>query len=133
MELKECDELTKKIFLQVAKYNLFDYFEDKDEMFSWIKQLTEREINNFLSLNVDIEKIKFDKGILIDSNLLKTKDYLKRVEEIVSIDNADGWYHLFKNLITKDFLESDRFYKDIEKLKTAHSAQIPLWIIGDRT
>ena len=80
MELKECDELTKKIFLQVAKYNLFDYFEDKDEMFSWIKQLTEREINNFLSLNVDIEKIKFDKGILIDSNLLKTKDYLRTLQ-----------------------------------------------------
>ena len=30
MELKECDELTKKIFLQVAKYNLFDYFEDNN-------------------------------------------------------------------------------------------------------
>lgn len=133
MELKDCDELTKKIFLQVAKYNLFDYFEDKDEIFSWIRQLTEIEINNFLSLNIDVEKIKFDKSILIDSNLLKTTDYLKRVEEIVSIDNADGWYHLFKNLITKDFLESERFYKDIEKLKTAHSAQIPLWIIGDRT
>ncbi len=133
MELHDCDELTKKIFLQIANYNLFEYFNDMEEIPNWIKSLDEIEINNFLSLNIPEEQIKFDKGILIDRNLLKTKDYLKRVEKIVSIDNAEGVYHLFKNLITKDFLESERFYEDIEKLKQAHSAQIPLWIIGNKT
>ena len=133
MKLQNCDEITKKIFIQIANYDLLEYFDKREEIFEWIKSLDKLEINNFLILNIDPEKIKFDKSILIDKNLLKTNDYLKRVEKIVSIDNATSWYHLFKNLITKDFLESKRFYTDIEKLKKAYSAQIPLWIIGNKT
>lgn len=133
MDLQNCDELTKQIVLQIANYNLFEYFNDMEDIVSWIKSLDELEKSNFLSLNIKENKIKFDRSLLIDRNLLKTKDYLRRVEKIVSIDNAYGFYHLFNNLITKEFLESKNFYRDIEMLKQAHSAQIPLWIIGDKT
>lgn len=69
--------------------------------------------------------------MLIDENLLNTEDYLNRVNAIVSIDNAKGWEHLFKNLIKPEFLKSEKFYKDIETLKRADCAQTPLWIIGN--
>ena len=68
---------------------------------------------------------------MIDENLLNTEDYLNRVNVIVSIDNAEGWEHLFENLVTPEFLKSGKFYKDIETLKRADCAQKPLWIIGE--
>lgn len=62
---------------------------------------------------------------------MNTDDYNKRVQAIASIENADGWYHLFDNLLRPEFLNSPKFYQDIETLKRAKSAQIPLWIIGE--
>ena len=122
-----------KLIYKIKEYDLFKNFKNIEKLSEWLHELSDEEASRFLSLSIPASDIVFPKKLLIHKNLLQCEDYLKRVEEIVSIDNADGWYHLFKNLITKDFLESDRFYKDIEKLKTAHSAQIPLWIIGDRT
>lgn len=75
--------------------------------------------------------IKFDSELLIDNNLLNTSDYLNRVSAFVSINNAEGWYHLFSYLVKPDFLNSDKFYQDIEKLKKAKCIQTPLWIIGE--
>ena len=61
------------------------------------------------------DNIERELKLLIDENLLNTEDYLNRVNAIVSIDNAKGWEHLFKNLVTPEFLKSEKFYKDIEK------------------
>lgn len=88
------------------------------------------QIKNILSLNIDRKKIKFDTKLLIDENLLNTEDYLNRVNAIVSIDNAKGWEHLFENLVTPEFLKSEKFYKDIETLKKADCSKNPLLIIG---
>lgn len=100
-------------------------------MLKWISKLNKLQIKNILSLNIDKKKIKFDTKLLIDGNLLNTEDYLNRVNAIVSIDNAKGWEHLFKYLVTPKFLKSEKFYKDIETLKKADCAQKPLWIIGE--
>ena len=100
-------------------------------MLKWISKLNKLQIKNILSLNIDKKKIKFDTKLLIDGNLLNTEDYLNRVNAIVSIDNAKGWEHLFKYLVTPEFLKSEKFYKDIETLKKADCAQKPLWIIGE--
>ena len=112
-------------------YDLLRNFSSKKEVLKWISKLNKQQIRNFLSLNIDRKKIKFDTKLLIDENLLNTEDYLNRVNAIVSIDNAKGWEHLFKNLVTPEFLKSEKFYKDIETLKRADCAQTPLWIIGN--
>lgn len=116
---------------KIIIYDLLGEFSSTKEILKWISKLNKLQIKNILSLNIDREKIKFDTKLLIDENLLNTEDYLNRVNAIVSIDNAKGWEHLFENLVTPEFLKSEKFYKDIETLKRADCAQTPLWIIGE--
>ena len=122
---------TQNIVDKIIIYDLLGEFSSTKEMLKWISKLNKLQIKNILSLNIDKKKIKFDTKLLIDGNLLNTEDYLNRVNAIVSIDNAKGWEHLFKYLVTPEFLKSEKFYKDIETLKKADCAQIPLWIIGE--
>ena len=122
---------TQDIVDKIIIYDLLGEFSSTKEMLEWISKLNKLQIKNILSLNIDRKKIKFDTKLLIDENLLNTEDYLNRVNAIVSIDNAEGWEHLFKNLVTPEFLKSEKFYKDIETLKRADCAQKPLWIIGE--
>lgn len=122
---------TQDIVDKIIIYDLLGEFSSTKEMLKWISKLNKLQIKNILSLDIDKKKIKFDTKLLIDGNLLNTEDYLNRVNAIVSIDNAKGWEHLFKYLVTPEFLKSEKFYKDIETLKKADCAQIPLWIIGE--
>lgn len=122
---------TQDIVDKIIIYDLLGEFSSTKEMLEWISKLNKLQIKNILSLNIDRKKIKFDTKLLIDENLLNTEDYLNRVNAIVSIDNAEGWEHLFKNLVIPEFLKSEKFYKDIETLKKADCAQKPLWIIGE--
>ena len=122
---------TQDIVDKIIIYDLLGEFSSTKEMLKWISKLNKLQIKNILGLNIDKKKIKFDTKLLIDGNLLNTEDYLNRVNAIVSIDNAKGWEHLFKYLVTPEFLKSEKFYKDIETLKKADCAQIPLWIIGE--
>ena len=122
---------TQDIVDKIIIYDLLGEFSSTKEMLKWISKLNKLQIKNILSLNIDKKKIKFDTKLLIDENLLNTEDYLNRVNAIVSIDNAKGWEHLFKYLVTPKFLKSEKFYKDIETLKKADCAQKPLWIIGE--
>ena len=121
---------TQDIVDKIIIYDLLGEFSSTKEMLEWISKLNKLQIKNILSLNLDRKKIKFDTKLLIDENLLNTEDYLNRVNAIVSIDNAEGWEHLFENLVTPEFLKSEKFYKDIETLKRADCAQKTLWIIG---
>ena len=121
---------TQNIVDKIIIYDLLGEFSSTKEMLKWISKLNKLQIKNILSLNIDREKIKFDTKLLIDENLLNTDDYLNRVNAIVSIDNAEGYEHLFENLVKPEFLKSEKFYKDIETLKRADCAQKPLWIIG---
>ena len=121
---------TQNIVDKIIIYDLLGEFSSTKEMLKWISKLNKLQIKNILSLNIDREKIKFDTKLLIDENLLNTDDYLNRVNAIVSIDNAEGYEHLFENLVKPEFLKSEKFYKDIETLKRADCAKTSLWIIG---
>ena len=121
---------TQSIVDKLSIYDLLGEFSSTKEMLKWISKLNKQQTKNILSLNIDRERIKFDTKLLIDENLLNTDDYLNRVNAIASIDNAEGYEHLFENLVTPEFLKSEKFYKDIETLKRADCAQKPLWIIG---
>lgn len=120
----------KQIIDIMNKYDLINTFNSKEELNVWISNLNPLQEKNILSLNIDPSLIKFDTELLINKDLLNTDDYIKRVYQIISIENADGWYHLFDELVVPEFLNSKRFYSDIEKLKKAYCAQTPLWIIG---
>lgn len=121
----------KEVLEQLEKYNITKSFATIDEAYKWILLLNDLEVKNLLSLNIEPKCIKFEPSILIDKNLLNKYDYIKRVEAIASIENAEGWYHLFDYLIKPEFLDSEKFYQDIETLKRAECAQTPLWIIGE--
>lgn len=127
--------LTKiqQILVILNKYNLINSFENMNEITKWVSKLNNLQINNLLSLNIDPNLIKFDTKLLINKDLLNTNDYLKRINAFISIKNAEGWYHLFDNMLNPDFLNSNKFYQDIETLKRAKCAQTPLWIIGEKT
>jgi len=131
--MAEKNELTKlkQIIEIMNKYDLINTFNSKEELNVWISNLNSLQEKNILSLNIDPSLIKFDTELLINKDLLNTDDYIKRVYQIISIENADGWYQLFDALVVPDFLNSERFYSDIEKLKKAYCAQTPLWIIGE--
>lgn len=116
---------------QLKKYDILGTFTSKKELGIWLLELNSLEAHNILSLNVEPKSIKFDLKLLIDRNLLNTIDYNKRVEALASIKNAEGWYHLFDRMLRPEFLNSDKFYQDIETLKSAECAQTPLWIIGE--
>jgi hypothetical protein len=124
-----CEEQIIEI---LKKYEIIESFNSVEEICAWISNLSELQITNLLSLNIEPNTIKFDTELLINLDLLNTTDYLKRVMALVSIENADGWYHLFDKMLTPDFLNSPKFYQDIETLKRAESVQTPLWIIGEK-
>lgn len=121
------------ILIQLKKYNILSTFASKEELDQWLLELNSLERHNILCLDIDPNSIKFDSKLLIDKNLLNTLDYKKRVESLVSIKNAEGYYHLFDNILKPEFLNSDKFYQDIETLKRAKCAQTSLWIIGEST
>lgn len=124
----------KKQILEILnKYNLMRCFENENDIDTWISKLNQLQVNNLLNLKIEPSLIKFDTELLIDKNLLNVTDYEDRVAALVSIENADGWYHLFDAMLNPDFLNSPKFYQDIETLKRAECAQTPLWIIGEKT
>lgn len=121
----------KQIIDVLNKYELIDSFNDIGDLNIWISKLNKLQISNLLSFNIDPGVIKFDHELLINLDLLNTTDYEKRIQALVSIENADGWYHLFDKMLNPYFLNSPKFYQDIETLKRAESAKYPLWIIGE--
>lgn len=123
----------KKILKILKKYDLVDLNGDLEGTLKWFRSLNELQQENLLSLNFDPDTILFDTEILANKDLLNKPDYLKRVEAFISIKNAEGWHHLFNYMVNKWFLDSPKFYQDIETLKKAECAQTPLWIIGDYT
>jgi hypothetical protein len=123
----------KKILKILKRYDLVDLYGNLEETIKWFRSLNDLQKKNLLSLNFDPDTILFDTEILANKDLLNKPDYLKRVEAFISIKNAEGWHHLFHDMVNKWFLDSPKFYQDIETLKKAKCAQTPLWIIEDYT
>ena len=123
------NETLKQIIEQIKKYELTESFSDADEFKKWVSKLNTVQINNFLSLDIELEKIKRLRDLLIDENLLSCKDYKQKVEAISTLKNGEGCWHLFGAIVSPNFLNSKNFYKDIEMLSKADTARYGLWII----
>lgn len=116
----------------IDKYELFDEFNNNKEIEEWFNSLNKLQKKNFLNIDIDPKKGRKFNSILINKNLLNKEDCIERLRAIESIDNADGWEHLFDYLVTKEFLDSPKYFQDIEMLKKCDTAQYPLWIIGKK-
>lgn len=127
------NETLKQIIEQIKKYELTESFSDVDEFKKWASKLNSTQINNFLSLDIELEEIRELRHLLIDSDLLSCQDYKKKVAAISTLKNGDGCWHLFDAICRPNFLKSKHFYKDIEMLSKADTARYGLWILGEDT
>ncbi len=124
------NETLKQIISQIKKYELADSFSSAEKFKKWVSKLNNTQINNFLSLDINLEEVKNFKNILVDTNLLNCKDYKEKVAAISTLKNGQGCWHLFDAICTPSFLKSKNFYKDIEMLSKADTARYGLWILG---
>lgn len=105
-----------KVFRQLKKYHLNDFIGGRDAIYNWLSTLSSRQIQNFLSLDIDFNSISFPLTILIDKNLLKCHDYKKRIESLSKLGKCQENIGLQKELCNRDFLNSGTFYQDIDAL-----------------
>ena len=127
------NETLKQIIEQIKKYELTESFSDVDEFKKWASKLNSTQINNFLSLDIELEEIRELRHLLINCDLLNCQDYKKKVAAISTLKNGDGCWHLYSNICSPNFLKSKNFYKDIEMLSKADTARYGLWILGEDT
>lgn len=113
----------KQIISQIKKYGLVNVFKTTDNFENWISTLDSKQIDNFLSLNIEPKEVENFRSILIDRSLLSCQDYSRRVEAIAKLKNGDGCWHLFYKICNPNFLESRSFYKDIEMISKAETAR----------
>lgn len=122
-------EVLKNIINQIKKYSLTDAFKTSKDFDNWVSRLNKKQTKNFFSLNIEPDDIKFPKKLLIDHNLLNCDDYLNRVQAMMKLKNGEGCWHLFDRLCSKNFLNSPKYYEDIEMISKADTARYALWII----
>ena len=127
------NETLKQIIEQIKKYELTETFSDVEAFKKWASKLNSTQVNNFLSLDIDLEEIRELRHLLINCDLLSCQDYKKKVAAISTLKNGDGCWHLFDAICKPNFLKSKNFYKDIEMLSKADTARYGLWILGEDT
>lgn len=127
------NETLKQIIEQIKKYKLAESFSNVEEFKKWASKLNSAQINNFLSLDIDLEKMRNLRHLLINSDLLNCKDYRQKVDAIATLKNGNGCWHLYSNICKPTFLKSKNFYKDIEMLSKADTARYGLLILGKDT
>lgn len=125
------NQILKQIIEQIKKYELTESFYDVEEFKNWASKLNSIQINNFLSLTIDLEEIRELRHLLINCDLLSCQDYKQKVAAISTLKNGDGCWHLFNVICNPNFLKSKNFYKDIEMLSKADTARYGLWILGE--
>ena len=121
----------KRLIRQVRKYGLDESFDTTSDFDAWVKSLNPKQVKNFNSLTVDPDEILFPTVYLVNKDLLNCDDYFDRVNAMMKIKNANGWYHLFNRLCSPNFLNSENYYYDMEMISKAPTAQHPLWIIAE--
>lgn len=125
------NEILKQIIEQIKRYKLTDTFSDVEGFKKWASKLNNTQINNFLSLDIDLEEIRELRHLLTNLDLLSCQDYKQKVAAISTLKNGNGCWHLFDAICSPNFLKSKNFYKDIEILSKADTARHGLWILGE--
>jgi len=125
-------EELRKIISQIKKYDIVEYFDNEEEVDKWLSGLNEKQIKNFIGLDISPSEIVFPTWYLIDSNLLNCDDYSNRVKAMSKIKNVEGCAgFLCGHLCSPNFLNSKNYYKDLEKISRADTARYALSIIDE--
>lgn len=127
------ENITREFINQIKKYGILDIYNKTEKLKSDLEKLTKKEIEKFNKLNIEPQKIKFPKYLLINDNLLKCEDYEYRIELMNNLKIDEGFNHLFERLCDKKFLESKTYYEDMEIMKKAETVKYALWVISDNT
>lgn len=126
------NETLDQVINQIRKYELTELFPNIDAFKNWVSKLNNTQVNNFLSLNIDVEEVSNIRDLLINKDLLCCKDYINKVEAIAKLKNGDGCWHLYKYLCNPNFLNSKTFYSDLETLSKSDTSRYGLWILGKK-
>lgn len=100
-------EELKRIIGQIKRYDLVSEFEEVEDVKRWLENLNERQIGNFINLNIDLSNIKFPKDILLNKAFLNHPDFLHRVDMLI----ASG----YNKRLSSAFLISN-YFEDAIKL-----------------
>lgn len=103
------NETLKQIINQIKKYALTESFSNAEEFKKWALKLNSTQINNFLSLDIDLEEISELRHLLINNDLLNCDDYKKRVQAISTLKNGNGCWHLFSAICKPNFFKKQKF------------------------
>ena len=98
-------EERKRIIGQIKRYDLVSEFEEVEDVKRWLETLNERQIGNFINLNIDLSNIKKE---LIDSEtryILPETYYNKTIWEVKRITQPN----------LDDFLVVNESLTDYEK------------------
>lgn len=125
------NEDLKKIISQIKKYDLKEVFNSPEELEGWLSKLSKKQVQNFNSLNIEPDIIKFPKHLLINDNLLNCNDYTNRVDIMTKLKIGDDCLWLLDNLCSSNFLNSKKYYKDMEMLSKVKNIKYPLCVISD--
>ena len=123
----------KRLFSQLKRYHLTEFIGKNDAIYNWASTLTTKQIQNFLNLDIEFERIKFPLTILIDKNLLSCSDYHKRIEALSKLGNCQDNILLQKDLCSHIFLSSSTYYSDIEALSKYGIPNISLSFLANET
>lgn len=104
-------EELKRIIGQIKRYDLVSEFEEVEDVKRWLENLNERQIGNFINLNIDLSNIKFPKDILLNKAFLNHPDFLHRVDMLI----ASG----YDKRLSSAFLISN-YFEDAIKLLNNH-------------
>ena len=121
---------SKLLMSQINKYGLDSHFKCEYDYNTWLDLLSGKEINNLLSLTIHPIDLPFSTKYLIDEDLLKCDDYIKRVEALSKLTNIKECENLLDNLLHPNVLKSNYFYKDVEKISLAKYPKYILEIIN---
>ena len=125
-------EELKKIIGQLKKYDIVNSFSDKEEVDEWLSSLNQKQIKNFISLDISPGEIEFPTDYLLNTDLLNYDDYCNRVTAMSKIKGGNNRY-LFSMLCAPTFLNSKNYYKDMEKISKVGTFKHALWVITEDT
>ena len=104
------NKVLKQIVTQIKKYELALVFSNGEEFKKWVSHLNNTQIENFLSLNINIEEIREVRRLLVNNDLLNCRDYIQKVEAISKLKNGEGCWHLYDNICKPKARISVRFF-----------------------
>ncbi len=125
-------ELLVKIINQICEYKLTTIFHSPKEFDSWLKHLNNRQLNNFINLDINPNEVTFPKKLLINSYLLNCDDYKNRINALLKI-KYEGNLPVFSSIASPSFIYSKIYYDDIEMISKVSGNTEPLRVIKDNS